>query len=427
MCKRLRDMNSKIMYSHLTAAVAGVLQTVPSNLSWVRHVDGSSTELSSYEAVASDGSGREHLYSINVLDGTVLLDGFPPGRLPRDITSHPLYIRTFGSVDFEVFNTDQGVLVTTRPVNGRFYEFYLSVTAAEGQPSELVITEQDRETGQQLQLLGVGADNSCQPWGDQMPIRFKELYSHWLSRQQNVIILRARDFQEHDVYHIISYNPDASASSAVTCRCWRVPPHLQAHHWCELLGRHKATLQAHVLFVEYKESHVLQVLSKFEQKQFIHAYRCTTRRGSSSQTLMAFELPRFGLEFELHDNGQLASKQFKGYCLHECQQLVADGAARYTLPDFDRYLVLHRCAELSCAHVPGSGRADVLVLVPAGPVQPGWATGAKVSVLTDCAVGATLQVSTVRLRPIRHLSYLPGWLYLLCTTATRSTTGSGLV
>jgi hypothetical protein len=34
----------------------------------------------------------------DVIDGTLLIDGKPMGRLPRDYVSHPTYLRTFGSV-----------------------------------------------------------------------------------------------------------------------------------------------------------------------------------------------------------------------------------------------------------------------------------------------------------------------------------------
>lgn len=184
MCRRLRDMCSLIQPSQLTAAVCSVLQTVPSNLAWAA-VPASSYSTASYHAVGRDEAGRQHLYSVNILDGTVLLDGFPPGRLPREITSHPLFIRTFGTVDFEVFKTDQGVLVTNRSVNGCIYEFYLAAATGagpSGQTEGLVITEVDRQSGQRLQLLDVYEGDGCGLWGQQLPVRLRQLHSHWLSR-----------------------------------------------------------------------------------------------------------------------------------------------------------------------------------------------------------------------------------------------------
>ena len=56
--------------------------------------------------MGSDG----HLYSINLLDGTVLLDGSPPSRLPKDILSHLLYKCVFGSLNFKIAVSKNGVL-----------------------------------------------------------------------------------------------------------------------------------------------------------------------------------------------------------------------------------------------------------------------------------------------------------------------------
>jgi hypothetical protein len=87
----------------LTAAAASILEclqqqpdgTPPPKLPWKRlSSTGSGSDsggmgsgvvpLASFAAVGSDG----HLYSINVLDGTLLFDGNPPGRLPNSILQH---------------------------------------------------------------------------------------------------------------------------------------------------------------------------------------------------------------------------------------------------------------------------------------------------------------------------------------------------
>jgi hypothetical protein len=171
----------------LTAAVSGVLQRAPPKLQW-QQLPGSSNSssmMASFQAVGSDG----HLYSINILDGTVLLDGVPPGRLPNDVLQHPLYHRTFGSCNFEVVVTQAGVRQTLRPINGRFYDFYWSsakaAASSAGSGSSgrlLVIEELEQATGDRLQLLDVGEDGSCGTWGGQLPVMLQQLYSHWYHR-----------------------------------------------------------------------------------------------------------------------------------------------------------------------------------------------------------------------------------------------------
>jgi hypothetical protein len=69
--KLLRDAAARVLGEERTPAVLSWLR-----LGWTRAAG--RDESGSYE-VESGG----HLYSINVLDGEVLLDGFPPGRLPK--------------------------------------------------------------------------------------------------------------------------------------------------------------------------------------------------------------------------------------------------------------------------------------------------------------------------------------------------------
>ncbi len=85
----------------LTAALRGVLQFAPADFEWVQMHQASTADcpklpVSSFYTVHSN-----LLYSINCLDGTVLLNGSPPGRLPREILDHPLFKRSFGTWGFE--------------------------------------------------------------------------------------------------------------------------------------------------------------------------------------------------------------------------------------------------------------------------------------------------------------------------------------
>jgi hypothetical protein len=85
----------------LTDAAASILEclqqqpdgTPPPRLTWKQLVcpagsgsvgDSGAVPVASFEAVGRDG----HLYNINVLDGTLLFDGNPPGRLPNSILQH---------------------------------------------------------------------------------------------------------------------------------------------------------------------------------------------------------------------------------------------------------------------------------------------------------------------------------------------------
>ncbi len=103
MAKRAQIITRKALAqgSILTAAVASVLQRAPKSLAWVQLPSASLADgcsVHAFEAVCAGG----HLYNINVLDGTILLDGFPPSRLPRGILGHRLFKSVFGDCNFEV-------------------------------------------------------------------------------------------------------------------------------------------------------------------------------------------------------------------------------------------------------------------------------------------------------------------------------------
>ena len=85
MCRRAASFIDQARSSPkmLTEAVKCVLQRTPDDLPWAQ-LQHSGWSTGSFEAVSKDG----HLYSINTLDGTVLFDGSPPTRLPKEILTH---------------------------------------------------------------------------------------------------------------------------------------------------------------------------------------------------------------------------------------------------------------------------------------------------------------------------------------------------
>jgi hypothetical protein len=162
----------------LTAATASVITEAPGQLQWQQLAPTSATNglmTGSYEAIGIVDS-TEYLYSINVLDGTVLLDGLPLSRLPANILRHPLYQRCFGSSNFEVQPTAAGVLQTLHHVAGKRYEFLVHSSG------QLLVEEVDCDSKERLQLLDPGQDSCCAGWGEQLPVRLRAMHSHWLDR-----------------------------------------------------------------------------------------------------------------------------------------------------------------------------------------------------------------------------------------------------
>lgn len=98
----------------ITAAVSAALEHVPKRLKWKQWRTTPCFH-------AQDQEGR--LYSINLLKGIVLLDGYPPRRIPSTILQHSLFQRCFGDAVFEVSMDRSGTFKTSRPLDGCFYEF----------------------------------------------------------------------------------------------------------------------------------------------------------------------------------------------------------------------------------------------------------------------------------------------------------------
>ncbi|GLI61982.1 hypothetical protein VaNZ11_004548, partial [Volvox africanus] len=279
-----------------------------------------------------------------------------------------------------------GVMEGLQLINGRRYKFVL------GSGGRLVISEVDPEHNVELELLDAETDGQCGQWSAELPPRLRRMHSHWLCRDRRVVVLRPISFLHHDIHFIVqctaiqSTDPRRALGDATDASwgphkydCRRVPHYLQSRHWTELL-------QPHVLpqlpdrLVRLSGSAVLDILlAKFEDVRFIHVFASNADPG-----VLRLELPRFRLEFEMRSNGDVRSRDYRGYRLHHRQLLVSElssgavssgavssgavssGAVHYTLPEFRQYLVLERIPGTGA--VQGNRHEDVLVLIPAGTV-----------------------------------------------------------
>ncbi len=238
-----------------------------------------------WEAVAEvPGGAGSDLYSVNLLDGTVLLNGAPPGRLPRTITAHPLFVRTFGpDTNFEVAARAGGALETSSRVRGRFYRFQLLAGA------RLLVTELDPEHGVELELLecgGAGVEDEG-GWAAQLPVRLAELHSHWLSRKRGVLVLRPPGFLDRscDFVGRLSWPDGGGSSGAALLDVRRVPADLRGRHWTALASHAAAGSPGPagpglwadlpdrlVLALGGSKEGVLRALAKFEDARYIHVH-----------------------------------------------------------------------------------------------------------------------------------------------------------
>lgn len=321
----------------ITAAVRLVLDHTPTQLQWARL-----TGTTACFEVEHEG----HLFSVNVLTGVVLYDGAPPSFLPENMRKNEDYRRLFGNANFEVTMASDGVFKTTRAISGRFYEFSRSVSNG-----EVVIEELDAYNGERLLLLRLDG-----AWGKDFPVRLRNMHSHWLCRDQNVIVMRPKDFRKRDAAFIVRCSDSDGPAS-----CYRVPAHLSSNS-CKTLLKEVKSLEYNLhtgakLVLLAKGSNLMSILGKFEPRAtgpnaVIHTY---LKPGGG----LTIELPRFELNFDVenplaqqkdgHARG-ISCLSHRGYHL-ACAQQLQD-----TLPGLVRYLVIER------------EDGDTKVLVPRGNV-----------------------------------------------------------
>ena len=353
MARRLPDVILALQETpdRLTAAVKLVLgEKTPAQLTWTRvTIDG--TETSCFEALACI-EGNTTLITLNPQSGVLLFDGMPPSRLPSTMLLKPLYQRTFADRNFEVRVSSGGALTTLRRVHDRFYSFYLDSAG------KLVVHENDPDGKAELELLD-GTPDGVTCWGGDLPVRLREMHSHWICRAAGTVMLRPKLFNESGVHFLLNdarqqaadRTPGETPVPTGDWTCHRVPHHQKSMHWHDLndLGARNTFDE----LVQAGDSPVHKVLSKFEDPSFVHTL-ITPIGSSGGGGGLVFELPRYEITFEMTDQGTLRSMNFLGY------SLAPDQLLRDTLHGFEQYLVVESARYSS---------KSLKLLLPAGLVQ----------------------------------------------------------
>eukprot|EP01105_Mastigella_eilhardi_P000974 TRINITY_DN1122_c1_g1_i1.p1 TRINITY_DN1122_c1_g1~~TRINITY_DN1122_c1_g1_i1.p1 ORF type:complete len:1532 (-),score=233.20 TRINITY_DN1122_c1_g1_i1:843-5000(-) len=312
----------------LTAALNSVVEGSHSSLTWTRITPCSTA----FHAHASAGAGP--LYSLNVLTGLVLVDGYPLQTLPQSVLSHKLYQRCFGDRRFEV-SREGSQWTTTRTLHGFCYQFELD--EADG----LHVTEVDTAAQEVLTL------NDMINLPDKLPKRVTSMGSFWYSAKHTAIVVRPLCFQEHHPLFL------ATGVGTSSCRLFTVSQR-KTCHWLELLQlADSGKLSQLVTPTSPTLRRLVELLSKFDTPDFIHVVlQPVPRRSPRSPVFtLQLQLPRFQQHFDIRADGCVASLDRRGFFLSGKQLLPC-------LSRFTGYLVV----------VGDSGVATEL-LVPDGTVH----------------------------------------------------------
>lgn len=346
--------------SGITAAVRIALATSVSQtevLAWSRYALAS--EPASPTLCAKATSAANRVITINLLDGTVLVDGFPISRLPRKILDHPLYARVFETAAFLVAPSgDQTALVTNSHFDGCSYHFGFN---AEG---GLLV----REVRDAILVAPVIASSSAMAVDNgrqvlylldptllsALPPHVRDAYSHWFDPARNIVLFRpiyfrgekssAADQSFRKRVTFVMRVAEAGLvfklpgqcycdTSAAAARVLANPPDASAPPLQLLLPPSDGSI-----------AHIINVLKKFEQPEYTLPYARVVNGAAVEQSkLQRIEFHRLGLGLVLKDDGKLWSEEYMEYSLGHEQQLSN------TLPGYRQYLVLESSRPLDAS------------------------------------------------------------------------------
>jgi len=314
--------------SILTHALQAVISKCPSSLQWKQIED--TDKSCCFEALEQT---KDTLYYVNVLTGTVLIDGLPPAMLPSSITNHLLYGAVFGhECNFEVVR-ESNWFRTRKSAHGKYYWFYED-------KGDLHVKEEDEKTGRVLILMDNITSSSSWVSGTNLPPRLVSLYSHWFDIERNTLFLRGKSFNSHKPEFVIFLN----RSKGKDDRCFLVPETYKGSlHSMSLEMFEEHSLNELVLIHENSTlSQVVSTLAKFEDRKFIHVFINTKRE-------LSIRMPRFDLSFSLN-NENIISGDYTGFRLRQSQQLVD------ILHGFQDYLVFEKQRS--------NNRREIFIVVP---------------------------------------------------------------
>jgi len=315
--------------SILTHALQAVISKCPSSLQWKQIEE--TGKSCCFEALEQT---KNTLYHVNVLTGTVLIDGLPPTMLPSSITNHLLYGAVFGhECNFEVVR-ESNWFRTRKPAHGKYYWF-------DEDKGNLHVNEEDEKTGHVLMLMDNITSSSGWVSGIDLPPRLISLYSHWLDYERDILFLRGKSFTSRKPEFVIFLNGSKGGN---VDRCFSVPETYKGSlHSISIEMFEEEAFDELVLIQENSTlSQIVSTLAKFEDKKYIHVFINTKRE-------LNIRMPRFDLSFCL-DNENVISRDYTGFRLRKSQQLVD------ILHGFQNYLVFEKQRS--------NNRREIFIVVP---------------------------------------------------------------
>ena len=283
-------------------------EQLPEDLSW-SSVTYDGNETGCFEVYHESGKASR-LFSANLLNGTVLINGTPPGFLPSSIVQNPQYRRIFGSRNFEIEPIEFRHYRTKRAFRkSLIFDFVVNKSG------ELQIIETNTTTGEKLEYIRSSAMG--------LPDIVREQHSHWFSEKFNAIFLRGERYTQRQIRYVVKKG--STFFIPKKHRGDNLQKAMDTLAKCERLLLGVTSLSA--------------VLGRFEKEDFILNFL------SPDKSVLRYSLARYNLDFEQR-NGAVSSVQFRDYLLTKVQSLGG------TLPRFESFLVLKNGYEQEKVLIP---------------------------------------------------------------------------
>ena len=262
------------------------------------------------ETASSDGRPSQVVH-YNFLDGELLVDGKPLGRLPKEYISSEIYLRVLGAQILQVFAADMHDMLY---MSARKIQDYVLYFGKRGQ--DIVIRVRNES-----HILEVVPHY----------LLFQDFPSHLIDDYVHLMDLSTHEIEFRPLSHIWESNPTN----------WRLlySPHLGSRLVC---GSRK--------LVDVRSSVVQAVMNVFEPLETIQNVHVSLR----DDDRLEVALPRYGMNFFLNDDGYFE-------CYELCR-IVGPDQSVGTLIGLRNRLVL-------CGILPFARKHDRIVVVPEGKVS----------------------------------------------------------
>ncbi|KAL8900129.1 MAG: hypothetical protein Q9207_005838 [Kuettlingeria erythrocarpa] len=307
--KRLQHLFTATANTGLDSAVLSIWSAFRSSEELWKYHEGSGSRWLSKSTVSGPSNVSQTVY-YNVLNGQLLVDGRPLGTLPKEYTSHSLFIRVFGPQILRVSASNMAGMLYMTANDEYGYQFHFVIES-----TDLIIRAQTASTVYEL-LPHV-------PFSGDFPKLFIKDYVHWLDLHTREMEFRplTQKWLTSDENWRLHYNPQGIS--------------LLQRGNTRLVDIRSPTFQK-----------TLAVFGGLERAEFMHVT-------SSPNDQFEVALPRLGFRFIMNRYGQLECR--------ELRKVVDHNQSLGTMVGLRSRLVL-------CAPGERSKLLDRTVLIPRGNV-----------------------------------------------------------